>query len=86
MEIVWEDPPASNKGGGVRRLLFEFAAELRKNPGRWARYPNGTGKSIATRIRQGKSSVFAPAGSFEAVTRDVDGKRVIYVRYVGESR
>lgn len=84
MEIVWEDPPESNKGGGVRRVLSEFADELRKNPNRWARYPtDGRGKSIATRIRQGRSSVFTPKGSFEAVTREVDGKLVIFVRYVG---
>lgn len=87
-DIVWEEPPADGRGPRQAGHLEPFAAALRDHPGQWARYPVAlTEKSTsnaAVRIKTGSALSFGPAGAFEAVTRNVDGTRVLYVRYVGE--
>lgn len=84
--IVWEEPPAALRGSTAQ--IAAFAAALRERPGEWALYPRAISAtsmgSIGTRIKAG-GSAFTPAGSFDAVTRVVDGERRLYVRYVGEA-
>lgn len=81
--IVWDEPPARRRGGGIN-LYVEFAAALRANPKRWARFP-GPSRSTATaaQIKAGRYAAFSPAGHFEATTRRIDGELRTWVRYVG---
>lgn len=83
MGIRFEDPPKAPSSWA------DVAEELRAQPGRWAVVrdkssgvkPNGF-FTYASRIRRG-TGPFAPAGSFEAVVRDVDGEMRVFARFVG---
>lgn len=91
MALRFEDPPAR------RNVADPFTAdlvELKEHPNRWAilaTYPvhplgqNAEGKAtaVAQAIRQGKTAVCQPAGSFEVRQRRVDDEHRVYVRYVG---
>ena len=80
--IKWQEPPAERRG---RAPWDEIAEALRGRPGAWALVGENIDASQATRIKKGGLSAFAPAGSFEAVTRKNEGdKHDIYARYVGE--
>lgn len=84
MDIKWEAPPT--RGGGEDHGL---AQELRKQPGEWARThefdkPNRAG-AVSQQIRAGQRAGFKPGGSFESVSRTVDGKGVVYTRFVGDA-
>jgi hypothetical protein len=85
--ISWEDPPPPGGDGTAdHRPWAIVAAELRSRPGIWALIDNRSGNiSLTTRINQGRSW-WKPAGSFEAVSRFVDGRLHIYARYVGPPR
>ena len=79
-EIEWAEPP-SPKGGGKYE---PFAAELRANPGRWAKwpheYPNPTSLgSVRINIMKGRPSPFK-TGKWEAVVRS----NALYVRFLGD--
>ncbi len=80
--------PPSRKLGREASAYFEEAAELKAHKGQWAVLktfdkPSGAG-SLASAVKNGKYAAFAPAGSFEAVSRTTDdGKGCVYVRYVG---
>ncbi len=80
--------PPSRKLGREASAYFEEAAELKAHKGMWAVLktfdkPSGAG-SLASAVKNGKYAAFAPAGSFEAVSRTTDdGKGCVYVRYVG---
>ena len=67
-----------------------FADALRARPGEWAllgKYDTpGVMRQEAYAIRHvldPKDQPFAPAGSFEAISRSMCGEHRIYVRYVG---
>ncbi|MFD7843979.1 hypothetical protein ACFV4K_13735 [Nocardia sp. NPDC059764] len=59
------------------RANRQFAAELRRRPGRWAVYPWPTRHPHSTkhRLRNGMSAAFGPG--FEAEVRE----GVVYIRY-----
>jgi hypothetical protein len=97
MSLKFTDLPADvDKRGtfGARRWVEE-AAELRKNPGKWAILAEDEYSQTAQKIMQGYY-VELPAGEFEAKAADTysapsgTGKskttkaRRIYVRYVGK--
>lgn len=82
-EFLRSLPPATSGWDGQRQKIVErFAADLRRHPGLWAKYPLPqtyiAARAAATRIRRGRVRAFA--AGFEAVTRG----EVLYVRYVGE--
>jgi hypothetical protein len=99
-ETVWEAPPAverPNSGAAPSPELMAKAALLRENEGKWAiigyaeKLPQSS--ALAHRINKGISRAFAPAGTFEAVSRPVSGVKdeegneyggAVYARYVGE--
>lgn len=82
-EIKWQEPPADARG---RDKWGPVADELRAQPGRWALVAEGVSASMSTAFKRGRIIAFQPAGSFEAVTRNVvDGRADIYARYVGKS-
>jgi hypothetical protein len=76
-----DEPPRSTFDRDRRRKVLEFAAELRKNPGRWAIYPwpssNEGARALAFRISHGCSVAFADG--FNATARGT----VTYVCYEG---
>lgn len=86
--IRWEDPPPSTHGGpgkGKAVIAHELiAVQLRARPGEWALivegYPHA---ALGSLISRGKIRPYAPAGTYEAVARTVDGAQRIYARYVG---
>jgi hypothetical protein len=90
-EIHWEEPPkVDTRGGRALREAWQTVADaLRREPGRWAliaTYPQRTkANNVATRIKLGQISAFAPAGSFEALYRTVDGECRVYARAVPEA-
>jgi hypothetical protein len=94
IEIRWEDPPPPPEPIGAA-VPIGVTARLKGEPGRWARvmtYPEGQRKtpsrtaasSYAWMIRSGKQRWARPAGSFDAVHRQVDEGWAVYARYVGE--
>lgn len=81
--VAWEEPPET-RGGTQPSIYTPIAAELRNNPGKWARlddrYNSNSAYQFVLSVRHGKPRAFSPAGSFEA---EHDGATP-YVRYVGE--
>lgn len=82
MTIEWVDEPPRGRGNWDNQRRDEtrqFAAELKRHPGRWAAWPFETtalaARAMATRISQGRTATFAEG--FRAVSR---GDRV-YVQY-----
>ncbi len=76
---------------GDSRKKHDWAAiggALKKRPQRWAiaLVCNSSAKaaSLAQVIREGRYPVLAAIGTFEAVSRTVDGEPRVYARWVGE--
>jgi hypothetical protein len=87
-EFRFEEPPGKrNRTAGMTK--HERAAnKMRNRPGAWAvigAYSTvNSSSSMAYAIRKGNLSAYAPAGSFESVSRNVDGEHLVYARYVGQ--
>jgi hypothetical protein len=81
MKIEWAEPPRPRQAN----VFAEFAAELRKHPGRWAKWPrtysNPTSVGAVRHNIEHKTDK-TPAnfreGTWEAVVR----QGVLYVRYL----
>jgi hypothetical protein len=97
-EIVWEDPPVAREGAPWGTPAFT-AAQLRENPGRWARVAIKTtgnaARTAAVYINTGHVAAWRPAGAYEATARTVwikDASGVkkpeyrLYARFVGEDQ
>lgn len=79
--VDWASPPpaAKQKRGETRAL----AAQLRKRPNEWARYPRDFGstdsaRAFAYRVRHGKSAF---GQHFDAEPRTEAGLHRVYVRF-----
>lgn len=91
-DLVWEDPPEPGSGKAASNKYAPIAAELRTQPGKWARVGvyNAVSKAstITNAVRTGAAG-FSPKGAFQATSRTIkggmQGQKVIhlYVRYVG---
>lgn len=86
--IRWEDPPphgSGSPGRGKQAIGHELiAVQLRRKPGEWALiHELKAAPALATEINHGKLRPYQPAGSYEAVSRQVDGMFRVYARYVG---
>lgn len=86
--IVWEEPPPPKPGPKPRHEAI--AAELRSNPGKWAKVAVAS-PGMASTIKSGRMIAYQPQGAFEAVARNyrsadghVRGVADIYARYIGE--
>jgi len=85
-DMQWEDPPVMPT---TSRLYWDsIAAELRKQPGRWALVVAGAPyRERATYIRTGRIAAFRPIGAFEAAAHPIheNGRTSynIYARYIG---
>jgi hypothetical protein len=82
--LVWEDPPGAMSG--TRTPRPEWADTLMARPGQWARVqefdtPTLSG-TAAGGIRHGRSWA-KPKGTWDAVSRTIDGRCWLYARYVG---
>lgn len=75
-DIVWEEPPPEQVGTYGRAV-----AELRANPGKWARL-TGVSKFFAYSLRNG-TLAGVDKGEFEAVTRTdaASGDTLTWARY-----
>jgi hypothetical protein len=88
--LRWEKPPEPKYPARSRRqpnMYSEVVEQLREMPGLWGviwEGPAGQGAAMATQISTGLHSCFRPAGSFEAVSRQSDGIRTVYARYLGD--
>lgn len=88
--LRWEAPPAALQGCTGRpreRILHELiAAQLRREPGRWAVVYEARGlSSLATQINRGAYAPYRPAGAYEATSRTVGDMHVVYARYRAEA-
>lgn len=86
--IHFEEPPAKGHSTGKKTKHQVIAEKLARRPGQWAhvatyRTPSSAG-SIAHLMRTAKLKAYAPAHSYEAAVRNVNGSQRIYARYVGE--
>lgn len=87
----WENPPdlierRTRRGIGHSRYT-RVAAELVANTGRWAVIFEGTGpqaSNVVHAVRMGRVLCFSPSGDFDACTRMVGDRAVVYARYVGD--
>ena len=84
--ITWDDPGPGKARKGSK--WDPIAAQLKARPGEWACIGRNIQTSMVTAIRRGGIKCFAPAGSFEVVTRNHTERwrADIYVRYVGEPK
>jgi hypothetical protein len=82
--IRFEDPPARTNSKPTKHE--RAATRLRKHPGEWARVGTYTtassANSMAHMIRKAKAKPYAPAGSFEAVSRTVGHSYRVYARFL----
>ncbi|WP_045746418.1 hypothetical protein [Actinoplanes rectilineatus] len=89
--IRWENPPPSKvtvpAGRQPGSQYDDIASLLRDEPGRWAVIHEYKEKaratSASTTVKQAQVLCFAPAGSFEAVVRSINGVSVVYARFLG---
>lgn len=85
MQFVDTLPPRINRNAGRPVAYQPEAAELRRNPGRWALVNTcETPKSAvsqASAIRTGNLVAFQPAGAFEAQSRG----QAVYARFLTET-
>lgn len=87
-KISFEEPPQSSAGRSRAEWHINLAAQLRSRPGEWAKIRDGgTGRGLAGVINRASVEVYAPRGSFEAVSRQRKDDQIdIYARYVGEDQ
>lgn len=82
--VTFEPLPAEQRPRGKSLAI---AAQLKARPGEWAHVTTcstpGSASSYARQINAALLAQYAPAGSYEAVSRTVDGERRVYARYVG---
>jgi hypothetical protein len=90
--LVWQTPPAAETHRSGSNQYQAEAAELRAHPGEWAVLKEFTGDGsgarssawrLASRVKKAEIPAFAPAGTFEAVTR-TNGHAKVFVRFVGD--
>lgn len=87
-EIEFGELPPSRQGRGQVDRSQEISSALVERPGEWAKVGRYN-PSYAVRIKTGGIKAFAPAGTFEAVSRntghDDDGaiRSDIWARYIG---
>ena len=93
MDIKWETPPRSKRATRVNPEEIAVADGLRNKPNEWARVREWEASSntkkpqpaatFATMINSGKRAAFRHngRGTFEAASRTIDGKSVLYVRF-----
>lgn len=86
--LTWEEPAPDEKRQKFS-ATSSLVAEMKANPGRWARLGeyerDNSAQYFAKRVNAGGSLWCQPAGSFEATDRRVNGTAVVYARYVGEA-
>jgi hypothetical protein len=81
--VIWEEPPPATH----RTTLAGEAAELRANPGQWARVATfksrTTARSVATGIKNNRLAAFR-TGCFKVAVRTVNGSRQVhlYARFI----
>lgn len=89
--IRWEAPPDIVTPDRVDRRPHKawvlVALDLRDNPGEWGLVDEdcGSSASVSSRINNGETSWWQPAGSFFAVQRTVDGIKNVYAVFLGEN-
>jgi hypothetical protein len=85
--LKFEGPPPS-KFTSPRGHHTEAAKELKERPGEWAIVGvyahSGSSSAVARQLRAGLIPAYAPAGTFEAMARTIDGEARVYARFVGE--
>lgn len=88
VEFIEGDPPPSKRGARTA-LYMDVVRDLKDKPGVWAIVKICPTMSIAGtmahHIREGRYKAFRPLGRFESVSRVVDGKFIVYARYVEEN-
>lgn len=82
--LEWADPPTPPVNW--RRKYEAVAAQLKAQPGRWARVntygSSNAAQSSASKINNSGTPSF-PKGQFEAVARCTEDSNDLYLRYVG---
>lgn len=89
-DLVWEAPTFKENRGGKRSSKWKTVAQrLQEKKGDWALLKEckgrGSAYSLASTIRTGRGSAWAPKGAFTARAEEKDGSGwVVYARYIGE--
>jgi hypothetical protein len=84
--VVWEAP--SPRGGkGPPRKWDKRLLPLRERPGEWARVWESTpasARQAVVQLRRGQVGSGVNASQFEFSTRTIDGRGVLYARFIGD--
>lgn len=87
-EVLWEEPPKKNAGGGWHNgKWIPLLEPIMATPGRWARIADGPVKGLyakATHLRKRDARV--PEGRWEFTVRTIDKEKKtgrLYARYLG---
>lgn len=83
----WENPPTSKPAQAAMDHSVA-AATLKSNPGVWGKVrsykAHSTAATVAYQIRTGYLASYRPKGSYQAVSRTLEGTHWVFARYVGE--
>lgn len=83
MKLEFKNPPTDARTSNGE--MTQVADALKANPGEWALIGRKS-PSTAAVIKNGLTKAFRPAGSFDSVTRNGDGRKAdIYARYIGDA-
>lgn len=84
LEFVDELPPRPERRNRGLVEMKRIAAELRRNPNRWAvvyRGPTPNAARVkASQIRGGRTATFGLG--FDAEAREIDGKQVVFAKFI----
>lgn len=84
--MEWKNPPAP-RNGRRRDDWTDIAKELKSKPQEWALIKRKANSGYGSIISHGRLKAFTPAGSYEAVVRNVTTEGCdLYARYVGGRR
>lgn len=86
-EFRFEEPPADGRTTKKGRDHFKAAAAMQERPGEWAMIRTAAtsqgARNAAHQIRGGRILAYLPAGTFDAVSREIDGEFRVYARFIG---
>lgn len=93
-DLTWEEPPDDRRGGGRSGLYDKhrrIVAELKANPGQWAKVGTEVSGSYASNLKRGLLKAYDPPSDFEFASRNhrqIDGasRCDVYIRYVGKKK
>lgn len=92
-KLIFEEPPVRTATRGRPAVWSKKLEALKDHPGKWVRIAEfeasekstalNKARAAASRLRKGQASL-PETGKYEFQSGEVDGKGMVYARYIGE--